>query len=136
MGRRSGDAPVIHLDTHVVAWLYAGEHNRIPAGLRDRLDVEPVAVSPMVRLELAFLKEIGRLAHSPAQVLDELHRSLGLTADATPFVDVVAVAATDRLDFTHDPFDRLIAAQAIAAQASLATKDATLRKHVDVAVWT
>ena len=136
MGRQSGDAPVIHLDTHVVVWLYAGEHDRIPRGLRDRLDAEPLAVSPMVRLELAFLNEIGRLAHAPAQVLDELQRSLGLMADATPFVDVVAVAATDRLDFTRDPFDRMIAAQAIAAQASLATKDKALRKHVDVAVWT
>lgn len=127
---------MIHLDTHVVVWLYAGEHDRIPAGLRDRLEVEPVAVSPVVRLELAFLKEIGRLAHSPSTVLDELQRSLGLVADATSFVDVVAVAATDRLDFTRDPFDRLIASQAIAAHASLATKDARLREHVQVAVWT
>ncbi len=126
---------MIHLDTHVAVWLYAGEHDRIPSDLRSRLEAEPIAVSPMVRLELAFLNEIGRLAHLPAQVLDELHRSLGVTADATPFVDVISLAATARLDFTRDPFDRIIAAQAMAARATLATKDATLLAHVEAAVW-
>lgn len=126
---------MIHLDTHVVVWLYTGRHSLLPAGLRSRLDVEPLAVSPMVRLELALLNEIGRLSVSPAQVLDELHRAVGLAVDGSSFADVVAVAASPRLTFTRDPFDRLIAAQAIAAGAALATKDAALREHVDLAVW-
>lgn len=126
---------MIHLDTHVVVWLYAGLHDRIPVALRGLLEVEPLAVSPMVRLELAFLNEIGRLADSPAQVLDELNRSLGLAVDGTSFADVAAVASTPSLAFTRDPFDRLIAAQAVAAQTTLATKDESLRKNLAVAVW-
>jgi PIN domain nuclease of toxin-antitoxin system len=126
---------VIHLDTHVVVWLYAGLHDRIPVGLRGKLEADTLAVSPMVRLELAFLNEIGRLTDSPAQVLEELHRSVGLAVDGTTFADVSAVACTPRLAFTRDPFDRLIAAQAIAARASLATKDASLRENLDLAVW-
>lgn len=126
---------MIHLDTHVVVWLYAGLHDRIPAPLRERLEVEPLAVSPMVRLELAFLNEIGRLVESPAAVLDELQRAIGLSADETSYVDVAAVAAGQRLAFTRDPFDRVIAAQAIAARAALATKDELLRKNLDLAVW-
>lgn len=126
---------MIHLDTHVAVWLYAGAHGRIPGALRRRLESESLAISPMVRLELAYLQEVGRLRHAPAQILDELARALGLVVDDTPFVDVVAIAQTDRLHFTRDPFDRLIAGQALAADAALATKDERLRAHLPIAVW-
>jgi PIN domain nuclease of toxin-antitoxin system len=126
---------VIHLDTHVVVWLYAGLHDRIPAVLQARVETESLAVSPMVRLELAFLNEIGRIGHPAADILEELQGSLGLVTDATPFDDVAATAAGPLLAFTRDPFDRVIVAQAIAARAALATKDDLIRKHVDLAVW-
>lgn len=37
---------------HLAVWLYAGEHARIPARLRERLEIESLAVSPMERLEI------------------------------------------------------------------------------------
>jgi PIN domain nuclease of toxin-antitoxin system len=126
---------VIHLDTHVVVWLYAGLHERIPASLRSRLEIEALAVSPMVRMELAFLNEIGRVTAAPAGVLDELQRSIGLVVDQTSFDEVAAVSSGSRMSFTRDPFDRVIAGQALAAHAFLATKDETLRKNLDLAVW-
>jgi PIN domain nuclease of toxin-antitoxin system len=55
-------ATVILLDTHVVAWLHAGDTKRFPASARKLLDSEQLAVSPVVRLELAYLREIGRIA--------------------------------------------------------------------------
>lgn len=124
---------MIHLDTHVVVWLYAELDGRLPDRLRQRLEVETVAISPMVRLELAFLVEIGRFTDTPAQVLSELGRALDLRVDPTPLASVVEAA--EPLTFTRDPFDRLIAAQALAAGADLATKDERIRAHVDVAVW-
>lgn len=135
MGRVPDTDPVIHLDTHVVVWLYSGEHDRIPSGLRTRLETERLAVSPIVRLELGYLQEVGRLRRSPAEILDELARALGLRVDDTPFADVVAIAQTERLHFTRDPFDRIIAGQAIAADAELATKDEQLRTNLSMAVW-
>lgn len=124
---------MIHLDTHVVVWLYAGLHDRIPEGLRARLGTEPLAISPTVTLELALLTEIGRLAATPEAIVGELERALGLRADDTAFATVVHTAAG--LDFTRDPFDRLIAAQSIAAGAALATKDPRMLAHLDTAVW-
>lgn len=126
---------MIHLDTHVIVWLYAGEHDRIPPVLRDRLETEQLAVSPMVRLELAFLREMGRLRSGPGDVLDELERAVGLRVDDSAFTEVVASAAAERMAFTRDPFDRLIAAHAIAAGADLASKDQSLRDHLDFVVW-
>lgn len=125
---------MIHLDTHVVVWLYTKkDHSRIPVSLRNRLEAEPLAISPAVRLELAFLAEIGRLVDQPGRVIGELKRAIGLRVDDTPF-DLVAETACG-LTFTRNPFDRLIAAQATCAGAELATKDGVLREHLDNAVW-
>lgn len=135
MGRGQVVDVVIHLDTHVVVWLYAGEHHRIPSGLVARFETERLAVSPIVRLELAYLKEIDRITHDPARIIDELRRALSLMIDGTPFDDVIAEAESDGLRFTRDPFDRIIGGQARAAGAELATKDEKLRAHLDLAVW-
>ena len=51
---------MVFLDTHVAVWLFA-EVDRIPAPLRSFLDRSDLFVSPMARLELAFLHEIGRV---------------------------------------------------------------------------
>ena len=47
---------MIHLDTHVAVWLYAGKTEFIPSRLAKRLEAEPVAVSPMVMLEIDLLR--------------------------------------------------------------------------------
>jgi len=43
-------------------------------------------------------------------------------------------AAMD-LSWTRDPFDRLISAHAIVANAPLVTADETIREHLPLAVW-
>lgn len=125
---------MIHLDTHVAIWLYTKvDQARIPDALRRRLDTEPLAISPAVRLELSFLREIGRLVDAPGLVIADLTRAVGLRIDPTPFSTVTEVA--EHLEFTRDPFDRLIAAQAVASGAELATKDRAMRQHLPLAIW-
>ncbi|MFT4028510.1 MAG: PIN domain-containing protein [Protaetiibacter sp.] len=116
---------LLHLDTHVVVWLAAGEHRRFSAEVIDRLNGDEVRCSPMVRLELAYLRDIGRITVDPATVVHQLDHALGLRDDATPFPAVVDAAR--ELDFTRDPFDRLILGQAIAAGATLVSKDERIR---------
>jgi len=123
----------MHLDTHVVAWLFAGYIDHLPAAVRRRLDTEPLAISPIVELELAYLHEIGKTSQPPGVVLPELRASVGLTVSDIPSRSVT-VAATG-LAWTRDPFDRLIGAQAIAANEMLLTKDERIRKHLELAVW-
>lgn len=124
---------MIHLDTHVVVWLAAGQASLLPESLRQRLNDDDLAISPMVELELAYLHEIGRITSGPEPILSELRRSIGLRLDATSFARVVGAGAG--YTFTRDPFDRLIGAQAAAAGADLATKDDTLRSNLDFAIW-
>jgi len=126
-------AALIHLDTHVLAWLYQGETWRLPAPARAVLEAEQPMSSPMAALELEYLHEIGRLVPAPDLVLAELADRLGLATATAPFPLVVREARA--MTWTHDPFDRLIAGQARAEGARLLTADARMREHLDLAVW-
>jgi PIN domain nuclease of toxin-antitoxin system len=126
-------ATLIHLDTHVVVWLYAGQLRLLSKRARALLDEELAWVSPAVRLELAFLHEVGRLLVAGNAVLDELSATIDLRVDGLGF-DRVAREATD-LPWTRDPFDRLIVGHACARGATLLTKDRTIRANAPGARW-
>lgn len=126
-------AALTHLDTHVVVWVAAGLHDRLSPAAVAALEHDDLAVSPLVRLELQYLVEAGRIALDPSATLAELARSLGLQEPADGFGAVVDVALG--LTWTRDPFDRLIAAHALATGARLLTKDQTLLTEVPTAFW-
>lgn len=122
-----------HLDTHVLLWLYEGLHQRIPEGARQRMEAEPLAISPMIELELAYLHEVGKVVPTPSTVLDELRRTLELAVSTAPFPVVVRHAMD--MTWTRDPFDRIIAAQAVADDAHLLTADQTILANLERASW-
>ena len=124
---------MIYLDTHVVAWLYAGELDLLPGPVRDLLECEELLISPMVELELQYLHECGRTALPGSVVVDALESEIGLGRCGLPFGQVVAEAL--REDWTRDPFDRLIVAQARARRLPLLTRDESILDHYDGAVW-
>lgn len=126
-------ASVIRLDTHVVAWLYAGDVDRLSGTARRAIDADVLVISPLVQLELTFLHEIGRLRVAGGPIVDDLAGRIGLTVSDVPLVSTVAAA--EALEWTRDPFDRMIVADAIAAGTPLLTRDDTIRARLDTAVW-
>jgi PIN domain nuclease of toxin-antitoxin system len=122
-----------HLDTHVVCWLYAGRVEELSPAARAVVEVDRLAVSPMVGLELQYLREIGRMRHAARRILAALRRDIGLAMSDQPFAAVAARAMGFR--WTRDPFDRLIAAEASLAGARLLTRDEALRRHFRGSVW-
>lgn len=122
-----------YLDTHVVAWLYAGRLDLLTDRVRHALRDDEPAISPMVRLELQYLHEIGRVRTPAAAVVAELGRAIGLTVCTQPFAAVVERAEAQ--SWTRDPFDRIIVAQAALRRSRLLTKDETIRKQYRHAVW-
>ncbi len=121
------------LDTHVVAWLYAGEIERFTGEGRRRIEEDDLLVSPMVILELQYLRETGRLTVDAAAMVDSLAESIGLRVDDEAFLMVVREGLGQ--SWTRDPFDRLVVAQAALRAARLLTKDRTIRRHYPRAVW-
>ncbi len=125
--------PGAYLDTHVVVWLYAGEAQLISPDARALLASRALWVSPMVALELHFLRERGRILVEPPAILMALRQDLGLEICTWPFPEVVARSGHE--DWTRDPFDRLIAGQALCRDWPLVTKDRTILEHCPLAVW-
>jgi|GEM_PF-300751 len=116
----------------VALWRRPAEQRGADAALR-AVAAAPPLISPMVALELDFLREIGRVREPASTVLTALEAELGLITDHTSFDRVVSAAAS--LSWTRDPFDRLIAAQAQAAGARLLTRDRSILDHASWAFW-
>jgi PIN domain nuclease of toxin-antitoxin system len=130
---RAAQPEVVHLDTHIVCWLYEGSLDRLSAAAAQAIEAGRPAVSPIVDLELQLLHEIGRIVKGPGPILSALGRDIGLQVEGAEFPRVAAVARS--LGWTRDPFDRLIVAQAMLSGARLVTKDALIRRHCAAALW-
>lgn len=126
-------APLIYLDTHVVAWLYAGRVELLPDAARQRIEESDLLISPMVSLELQYLFEIGRTAEPAGPVLEALSGEIGLRVCSLSFTRVVSEALANA--WTRDPFDRMIVAQAEAREAALVTADETIHANYSRAAW-
>lgn len=124
---------MIYLDTHVVAWLYAGRIDLFPSRARDLLNGSDLLVSPIVALELEYLHEVGKTRRGAAPVLQSLEREIGLRRCDLPFADVVDEALQER--WTRDPFDRIAVAQARLRGAPLLTRDRGIHANFEAAVW-
>ena len=124
---------LIYLDTHVVAWLYAGATHLLSGRARAAVERDPLLVSPMVVLELEFLREIGRLTVGAHAVIEDLRGRIGLEVCDLDFRRIVASGR--ELTWTRDPFDRVIVGHAIAAGRGLVTKDRSIRRRFRAALW-
>jgi len=122
-----------YLDTHAVVWLYAGESSLFPTAALNLLGEKPLIISPIVLLELQYLFEIERIKAAPEKIFKSLEKSIGLKVCRLEFQKVVT--ASLKQSWTRDPFDRLIVAQAMIANAALITKDESILNHYPKAVW-
>lgn len=111
------------LDTHVLLWLLA-RPSRVPADVRDRLAdrSSTLLVSSVSAMEVATKTRIGKLpdvglVQAWSRRMDDLGaEELPLTADAA--------LAAGTMDWSHrDPFDRMLAAQAVLEGAVLVSVD-------------
>jgi PIN domain nuclease of toxin-antitoxin system len=116
-----------------VGWLYEGVDGRIPAAIRALIESKEPFVSPIVELELTYLYEVGRVTEPAATPLAALRKTIGLQVADYSLAAVAQAAAA--LAWTRDPFDRLIAAQAIVADVPLVTADRTILEHLPQAKW-
>lgn len=130
---RTGQSGVIHLDTHIVCWLYEGRTDLLTSAALRAIESGILQASPVVRLELDYLHEIGRITRGGSYVLGALARDIGLTLQDAQLIQVMETAST--LNWTRDPFDRMIVAHSIIAGAALVTKDSLIRKHFARVVW-
>lgn len=123
----------LYLDTHVVVWLYEGLIEKLSKHAKQLINGNDLLISPMTQLELVYLYETKKISRTASTIIHELYVRVGLQLCEMPFDAVVDKASS--LDWTRDPFDRMIAAQALCAKSKLLTKDKIIRKHCKSAVW-
>jgi PIN domain nuclease of toxin-antitoxin system len=127
------EAGVVHLDTHVVVWLYSGLIDLIPSNVAVQINQNSLQISPIVGLEIQYLHETGRTTIPADKILEDLDLRIGLKLDRLSFARVMRQSINEK--WTRDPFDRIIVAQARIRQVPLLTKDRTIQKHYKKARW-
>jgi PIN domain nuclease of toxin-antitoxin system len=121
------------LDTHAVVFLHAGETELFTETARALMEAESLVISPMVYLELEYLFEIGRIRLRAEKILEDLAKEIDLRVMERRWGEIAIAAA--RQSWTRDPFDRLIAAQAIVEKTRLLSKDVRILEHCSLAFW-
>lgn len=121
-----------YLDTHAAVFLADGRVDLFGPGARERLETDDLRISPLVRLEMTYLKEKLRIAETPDYYVGRL-ATIGVTISNEPLNEVVRVAET--LSWTRDPFDRLLTAAAMLRDAPFITRDDRISANYRHAVW-
>ncbi|WP_017292779.1 type II toxin-antitoxin system VapC family toxin [Geminocystis herdmanii] len=124
---------MIYLDTHVVVWLYGGLIEKISDTAKSLINQEEIYISPIVRLELQYLYEIERVTVSADDILNDLSTRIGLNICQRSFNSIITQALT--INWTRDPFDRLIVANALINYDILITKDNNILANYHHAKW-
>jgi PIN domain nuclease of toxin-antitoxin system len=113
------------LDTHFLLWIVLRSRRLDEHGWIERY--RPWGVSPVSLLEIQFLAEVGRLEVENPAFTDRLLGDRRFVVDEVPLVALVRNAIA--LDWTRDPFDRLLAAHSESRRVPLATLDERVRRH-------
>jgi PIN domain nuclease of toxin-antitoxin system len=125
---------IAYLDTNAVIRLAHGPARLISRDASRLINRADLLVSPMVVLELELLYEIKRVKQSARDILRKVEHELGIRVCELPFGDV-ANAALDE-EWTRDPFDRIIVAQAkVNGLAPLISSDEKIAQHYPRTIW-
>jgi len=118
---------MVFIDTHIAIWLYNGNTQMLSAKGKRALETSDIRVTPMVKLEIEYLYEIGKIKKGPDEILSALSDSIDLRIDDIPLTDLVETAIGEK--WTRDPFDRMIVGHAKKRNAVLISADHNIAKR-------
>ncbi len=124
---------VVFLDTHIAVWLYAGLIEKISETAKQTIEANDLLISPMVKLELQYLFEIGRLTVKPDTIIKNLFAAIGLKISETPLQQIIEKAL--HITWTRDVFDRLLSAEAMVVGGEFITADENIKSNLKLAIW-
>jgi PIN domain nuclease of toxin-antitoxin system len=114
--------PHLLLDTHIALWWFAG-NPRLSAEVREEISHSVCWLSAVSIWEVAIKFRLGKLPVAPGIFL-----SAATSAEMRllPITPEHAAATSELTAFHHDPFDRLLIAQARQDHLTLLTADQSL----------
>lgn len=126
------------LDTHIFLWWY-GEERRIPQHVREHLadPEQQLHVSSVSAMEAATKLRIGKLDEARTLVENWDEHVARINAELIDMTTVHGLTA-GLFEWPHrDPFDRMLAAQAIIGNLTFVTADKVFRTlpGLDLLTW-
>lgn len=123
-----------YLDTHAAVFLHDGLVEKFSKLAKREIEASDLLISPMVLFELEYLFERKRIGIPARAIYKAVHADFGVTLCRIAFTKIVELAID--IDWTSDPFDRLIVAHAKAnGDAPLITKDGNIQENYPPSVW-
>ena len=120
-------------DTHTLLWALS-DPDLLGAGARAALAGSPFTASVANLWELVVkARKPGALLADPVPWWEKFVVGSGIPTLAIRTAHVRALAGLPEIH--KDPFDRILAAQALAEQLTLATKDALLARYGVPVIW-
>ena len=98
MGRRQ--EPIIFLDTHILLWLYDKLEEKFSTKVKNIINSHEIYISPIVQLEVQYLKEINRIADNADTIIGFLVKNIGLRISEIPFKEIIKKAI--KVSWTRD----------------------------------
>jgi PIN domain nuclease of toxin-antitoxin system len=117
------------LDTHIFLWAVAGSRLLKPAARRAIQSADQVYVSAASIWEVAVKARLGRIKADPNELVAAIEAS-GFVELPVRAAHAAGVAALEL--HHHNPFDRLLVAQAIAEPLRLLTADLALARYGNI----
>jgi len=125
------------LDTCTFIFLIS-DYQRVPAGVRARIEREDTAVSVLCLWEMLIKQGKGLLhVETDGATLSQFwhHHCEALELNVLP-IDTADVARLEQLPALHkDPFDRLLICQAIERGLGIVTPDDHVRRYPVKTLW-
>ena len=119
------------LDTHIFLWVLT-DSARLKAPARKLLEsATRVYVSSASIWEIAIKARLGKIDADPAMVLNAIEES---GFEELPVLGRHAAGVAGLPLHHHDPFDRLLLAQAISEPMRLVTQDAQLKPYSELVI--
>jgi PIN domain nuclease of toxin-antitoxin system len=115
----------ILLDTNALLWFILGDPQQIigPAALQHIHSAEKIYTSPITIVEIHIKTMLGKLRVKES-FIEDIYKS-GIEIAAFNISNAEAIKLFPELT-RHDPFDRMLVAQACAESLTLLTSDKTL----------
>lgn len=118
------------IDTHFLLWIAVGDHRLDEFPWIDAYG--PWGVSPVSFLEIAFLHEVGKLRVDIDAFRTAVSDDPRFVVDEVPLLNLISRALP--LNWTRDPFDRLLCAHSAARRKPFITMDRRVRQNHELIV--
>jgi PIN domain nuclease of toxin-antitoxin system len=124
------------IDTHVLIW-WTGAAHLLSQTARDSLlaPSNEIVVSAATAWEIALKQRLGKLAYSPRFLADFDANVLALSFLPMPVTAAHMVAGAELTAPHKDPFNRMLAGQALVEQMAVVTADAQFQALGVHVVW-